>query len=121
MSVFQVNGTTPDPGERPYGPETLLHMPPASGKDGNGNPVGAVGYPWFVGHWPIMKVDDYAFWAALIGDDLSVALTSLTVWNQYTNAWQTFTHAVMHQPTFGGIAWRGSAYSDVRVVFSELY
>ena len=117
---FQVNLTSPPSSGAPYGPETRVILPESTGRDGNGNAVGAVGRMAYLAHMPVMTSAALAYYLAILGDAASVALTSLELWNPYDNDWVTYTSAVMHRPVVGGQIWRGSAYRDVRILFTEI-
>jgi len=119
---FQINAQAPPAGAKPYGPETRLIMPEATGRDGQGRAVGAVGYPSYIAHFPILKEDGLEWYLNLLGGEPSVELTSLQVYSPFLGDWTTYTgHATMHRPTIGGSTWRQSAYTDVRILFTDLY
>ena len=117
---FQVNGTSPPSSGAPYGPDTRVILPESTGRDGNGNAVGAVGRMAYLAHMPVMSTDALAYYLTILGEAASVELTSLELWNPYEDGWVTYTNAVMHRPTIGGQIWRGSAYRDVRILFTEI-
>ena len=117
---FQVNSTSPPLSGAPYGPETRVILPEATGRDGLGNAVGAVGRMAYMAHFPTMSSAALAYYLAILGSAASVELTSLELWNPHSNDWVTYTNAIMHRPVVGGQQWRGSAYSDVRILFTEI-
>ena len=119
---FQVNGGAPPVSGKPYGQESRIIQPEATGRDGMGRDVGAIGYPSYLAHFPTMTVEALGWYMDILAGDLSVELTSLQVWDIYANEWTTFTgHATMHRPTIGGQKWHQSAYTDVRILFTDLY
>lgn len=119
---FQINGETTPAGAAPYGPETRLILAEATGRDGEGRAVGAIGYPAYLAHYPVLQEANMEWLLDFLAGEPSVELTSLQVYSPFLGDWTTYTgHATMHRPTYAGTMWRGSAYADVRVLFTELY
>lgn len=98
-----------------------LILPEASGTDGEGFPCGVVGYPSVVVKFERVTGTVWDWYKDFTGDDPSVELTSLQVWNPYlaTPAWTVYsTSAIMHRPTYGDIS--GGDYLDVEIRFTKL-
>lgn len=125
---FQINGSAPPAGAKPRSggaPGDRFVLPEPTGLNGQGEPVGAVGYPSYELYFDVLPSAGWAWYAAFTGANLSATLTSLQVWNPYANSgaggWATYTHAIMHRPIYGTLTWGGTAYADVRIRFTELY
>lgn len=120
--AFQINTISPPDGGNPVGGGYQYLLPPSSGADGQGNPCGAVGYPSVVLTFERMSDTVWDWYKDFTGDNPSVALTSLQVWNPYaaTPGWVTYsTSAIMHRPNpRGGMS--GGYYLDVEIKFTKL-
>lgn len=118
---FQINSTSPPAGGNPVGKGYQFILPEARGVDGEGNPCGAVGYPMVIVKFERITGTVWDWYKDFTGDDPSVALASLQVWNPFlgTPAWVTYsTSATMHRPTYGDIS--GGDYLDVEIRFTKL-
>jgi len=119
---FEINGTAPPLSGKPYGTESRVIMPESTGKDGMSRAVGAIGYPAYLAHFPTMSVEALGWYMDILDGAPSVELTTLQVWNIYENDWVVYSgHATMHRPTIGGQTWHQSAYTDVRILFTDLW
>ena len=116
---FQINGL--DPTDVPLGPGSKLHLPESSGLDGQGNPVGAVGKPWFESTWEVLEKAGAEWYLNLVGASLSVNVTNVQIYNPHANppAWVTYATGKLHRPTFQGTTW-GGAFINFRIVITEL-
>lgn len=118
---FQINATSPPAGGVPVGNGYRFDLPEADGVDGNGELCGAVGYPMVTLTFEHMNAAAWDWYKDFTGDEPSVSLTSLQVYNPYadTPGWVTYTgSAIMHRPTYGDIA--GGYYYDVEIIFTRL-
>ena len=118
---FQINATDPPAGGTPVGKGYKFVLPEAMGVDGNGLPCGAVGYPRVIVRFNRVTGTVWDWYKDFTGDEPSVELTSLQVWNPYaaTPAWTTYsTSAIMHRPTYEDIS--GGDCLDVEIKFTKL-
>ena len=116
---FQINGLNPV--DVPLGPGGRLHLPESSGLDGQGNPVGAVGKPWFESTWEVLEKAGAEWYLGLTGENLSADVTGVQIYNEYKDppAWVTYATGKFHRPTHEGTTW-GGAYINFRIVITEL-
>jgi len=107
--AFEINGSAPPAGGRPVGKGTVFKLPQSAGLNGLGEPVAAIGKPSLELHWNNMNETAWTWWAALTGEDPSVELTSIQVWNPYKSGgpdWETYNgdddHAagILHRPVY---------------------
>jgi len=110
-------------------------MPPATGFNGQGEPVGAIGYPSYELYFDKLSLAGWTFYADIVDTNLSVSLTSLHVWQPHSSInagqwitypdvdigqWTTYTHAIMHRPTYERQGANGYMVG-VKILFTELY
>jgi hypothetical protein len=120
--AFQINSTDPPAGGHPRGNSAAVQHPQATGNNGLGEPVGAVGRPRLVLKWRVLNRTAWDWYCNFVGDDLSVTLTQLQVFDAHKSGgagWRTCSSAIMHRPTCSGNT-AGGALTDVEIVFSEL-
>lgn len=100
--AFEINGSAPPAYARPTGPQSRLIYPAPTDLDGSGAPCGAVGKPEAVIGRAVISAAGHAWYMAHFASpaDLSVALTSVTLWDDLTEGWHTYTTATMHRPTW---------------------
>jgi hypothetical protein len=77
--AFEINATSPPTGGAPKGKGYHFNLPRASGTDGQGNPVGAVGYPSVTLNFERITGAVWDWYKDFTEDALSVALTELQV------------------------------------------
>ena len=101
---FEINGSTAPAYAAPGGRMTHLIPPEATDLDGTGAPCGAVGYYEAVLGKQIMSEAGHQWYMAFFTDpaDLSVALSSITLWDPLAGAWRQFTTATLHRPRWSG-------------------
>jgi hypothetical protein len=119
---FQINSQDPPAGGHPRGTSAGVQYPEATGNNGLGEPVGAVGRPSLVLSWSHLNRTAWNWYAAFVGTAPSVELTHLRVFDAHKPGgagWRDCTSAVMHRPTCRGNA-AGGAMTNVEIVFSEL-
>ena len=121
--AFEINSSSPPAGCEPGGRQYRYILPPATGTDGNGNPVGAVGTPEVELHFARLSAAGWAYYVAFVDENPGVALTSLETWNPYASngagAYETYTTAIMHRPTYEETTWGGD-YLGVSIRFTGL-
>lgn len=127
---FQINASAPAAGNGPRSPAVggsseKFVLPEPTGIDGQGTPVGAVGYPSYELFFDKLSATGFAWYAAFVGTATHADLTSLQVWNPYASggsgAWTTYsTTAIMHRPTYERRVEGGLFYEGVRILFTEL-
>ena len=102
VSEFQINSTPAPAYARPTGPQSRLIYPAATDLDVAGAPCGAVGPIEAVIGRAVISAAGHAWYMAhfTTGTELSVALTDVTIWDDLTEAWHTFTTATLHRPTW---------------------
>lgn len=118
---FQINGSTPPEGGVPVGNGYMYELPEAEGLDGEGQPCGAVGYPQVTLSFDWMNDTAWDWYKDFTGEDPSVDLTSLQVYNPFaaTPGWVTYSNsAVMHRPTYRALA--NGIYRNVKILFTKL-
>lgn len=120
--AFEINGSSPPDDAEPGGYTYRYILPPPTGLDGTGNAVGAVGTPEVELSYQFLSAAGWAYFVNITGGSPSVDLSSLKVWNPYASsgagAWETYTTAVMHRPTYERTGWGG--YEGVRIRFTGL-
>lgn len=117
---FQINSTSPPDGAVPHGRGYRFELPEASGVNGQGEPVGAVGYPQARVTFERLTQVGWSWYVAFTGSNPSVALASLQVWNPFLAppAWEVYDDAIMVRPTHDEIS-EGS-YLGVEILFKKL-
>jgi len=118
---FRINTTDPPDDCDPTGPGYKFILPEATGRDGVGNAVGAVGYPRVEIRFSLLPPEGWEYYAAFCGEDPSAWINMLELWNPYGpggGEWQYF-HGVMLRPTYAGTTW-GDAYKDVTIRLDHL-
>ena len=100
--AFQINGTDIPNYAVPKGRGYEFNLPEATGSNGTGEPVGAVGYPWVRIYFDSCTEECWNYWRAWTGDALSANLTSIQLFNPWKSGGAGFTTytggAVIHRP-----------------------
>ena len=119
--AFNINGSTPPAYARPTAPKSKLSMPKPTGFDGNGLPCGAVGKPEYMAYRNYMSAAGHAWWMNFFSDpdDLSVAVTNITIYNPYAEQEQTYASGKMLRPEWAAEN-PGVWYQGYTVRFVEL-
>lgn len=100
---FAVGATIPPSYARPTAPRSMLFWPQPTGYDGQGNPCGAVGKPYFVFYRRYMTQAGHNWWMTLWVDNLdyySLALEDISIYNQRTRQMAEFATGTMLFPTW---------------------
>jgi hypothetical protein len=122
--AFSIDGVTPPSYAAPTAPHSpgVIH-PKATGYDGLGRAVGAVGQMEAVVGRNYITAEGLAWWLNLFAsfDDLSVTVDDLVIYDALNEAERTFSTAEMHRPTWNeDDSNPGSWYRDFRVRFTVL-
>jgi hypothetical protein len=119
---FQINGATPSDEAYPTGSGYQYLKPMATGKSGQGDPVGAAGKPGIVLKFKKLTHAAWDYYAGLVGSTaLYVELSSLNTWNPYKSGggdWVLYDTAKLHMPTFANMDY--GCYTGVEVRITEL-
>jgi hypothetical protein len=120
---FQINETDPPQGGHPLGNSAGVQHPVATGDNGLGAPVGAVGRPKLVLTWSRLSRVAWDWYCSFLEDGaLSATLTQLNVFDAHAPGgagWRECSSAIMYRPTCKGNT-AGGALTDVEIIFTEL-
>lgn len=120
--AFEINGSQPPAGARPVSNNYLPTMPESRFNNGQGVPVAVIGRPELRITFGRLKKTGWDWWAALTGDAVSVALTSIQFYNPYKSGgagWDTWTGgAVLHRPKFEEL--RNGVFEKVEILITEM-
>lgn len=119
---FMINGSQPPQGARPHGKGYHLHRPEAKGRNGNDEPVQAVGLSWVEIILERVSITGWDWWVAQVGvGNLSTTKTNIQTYNPYKSGgadFSTFSTGILHMPTAGNISY--GAFEEVRIMITSL-
>lgn len=123
QTEFAVFATIPPAYAKPAAPRSRLFMPKPTGFDGQGNPCGAVGKPYYTFYRRYMTQEGHEWWMFLFesgtSDGYTLPLTGITVYNSQEREMQEFATGTMHLPEWegeNGNLW----YENYTILISEL-
>lgn len=120
--AFEINATAPPNGAKPVGRGYLFTYPEARGRNGQGSLIGAVGKPRLELSFDVLTAAGWNYYAAFTGAALSVALTSVQLWNPWKSGgagWEVWVGgAVLHRPTYE--EYSGGLFYGVSVLITDL-
>lgn len=123
--AFSINGWTPPASARPSAPASQgVIRPESTAFDGEGRPVGAVGPVMAIVGRSAISAAGWGLWMDLFGATptaLSVAITSLTVYDPLLETEVTFTSGYILRPVWNKERSNpGVWYRDFRVTMMDL-
>lgn len=105
LSQFAVEATIPPIYARPTAPRSRLYWPEPTGYDGNGNPCGAVGKPYYVFYRRYITQAGHAWWLNLWVDNTdyyALPLETISIYDQRSNQMMEFSSGTMLFPKWEG-------------------